>query len=163
MQCWNAPGVCLVVFNIANSVRYPVRERLAKARRRLGCCGYDISFFSAWGKKTAYVSAFICGAQHRITRYPIYDFFMGAELNPRLFGTLDFKMFYEVCIPWFKLFGFSCAAATRQYEHYGYVSGEVWFLVMAHFLYTNACAEGEHLITISRDMHYEKLGFMLTF
>jgi delta24(24(1))-sterol reductase len=111
----------------------------------------------------AYVSAFICGAQHRITGYTIYDFFMGAELNPRLFGILDFKMFYEVRIPCFMLFGFSCAAATRQYERYGYVSGEVWFLVMAHFLYTNACAKREHLITTSWDMHYEKLGFMLTF
>lgn len=40
----------------------------------------------------AYLSAFARGAQHRITGYPIYDSFMGAELNPRLFGILDFKM-----------------------------------------------------------------------
>lgn len=111
----------------------------------------------------AYISAFARGKSHRITGYPIYDFFMGAELNPRLFGILDFKMFYEVRIPWFMLLGFSCAAAARQYEQYGYVSGEVLFLVMAHFLYANACAKGEHLITTSWDMHYEKLGFMLTF
>ncbi len=90
-------------------------------------------------------SAFARGAQHRITGYPIYDFFMGAELNPRLFGILDFKMFYEVRIPWFILFGLSCAAAARQYQQYGYVSGEVLFLVMAHFTYANACAKGEHL------------------
>ncbi|KAL2862802.1 ergosterol biosynthesis ERG4/ERG24 [Aspergillus lucknowensis] len=118
--------------------------------------GFTLSFY-------AYISAFLRGAQHRITGLPIYDFFMGAELNPRLFGILDFKMFYEVRIPWFMLLGFSCAAATRQYERYGYVSGEVWFLVMAHFLYANACAKGEHLIAPSWDMHYEKLGFMLTF
>ncbi|KAA8647839.1 hypothetical protein EYZ11_003622 [Aspergillus tanneri] len=111
----------------------------------------------------AYVSALARGAQHRITGYVIYDFFMGAELNPRLFEILDFKMFYEVRIPWFMLFGFSCAAAARQYEQFGYVSGEALFLVMAHYTYANACAKGEHLITTSWDMHQEKLGFMLIF
>lgn len=111
----------------------------------------------------AYFSAFARGAQHRITGYPIYDFFMGAELNPRLFGILDFKMFYEIRIPWFILFGLSCAAAARQYEQYGYVSGEVLFLVMAHFIYANACAKGEHLIVTTWDMYQEKLGFLLIF
>ncbi|KAJ5561737.1 hypothetical protein N7535_003802 [Penicillium sp. DV-2018c] len=111
----------------------------------------------------AYFSAFARGAQHRITGYPIHDFFMGAELNPRLFGILDFKMFYEVRIPWYILFGLSCAAAARQYEDYGYVSGEVLFLVMAHFSYANACSKAEQYITTTWDMHQEKLGFMLTF
>lgn len=111
----------------------------------------------------AYFSAFARNAQHRITGYPIYDFFMGAELNPRLFGILDFKMFYEVRIPWFILFGLSSAAAARQYEQYGYVSGEVLFLLMAHFLYANACAKGEHLIVTTWDMYQEKLGFLLIF
>lgn len=110
-----------------------------------------------------YLSAFARGAQHRITGYPIYDFFMGAELNPRLFGILDFKMFYEVRIPWFIMFGLSCAAAARQYERYGYVSGEVLFLVMAHYTYANACGKAEHLITTTWDMYQEKLGFLLTF
>ncbi|KAI4866705.1 ergosterol biosynthesis ERG4/ERG24 family-domain-containing protein [Hypoxylon rubiginosum] len=111
----------------------------------------------------AYFSALIRGAQHRMTGYPIYDFFMGAELNPRIFGILDLKMFYEVRIPWYILFGLSCAAAARQYENYGYVSGEVLFLVMAHYLYANACSKGEQLIITTWDMYYEKWGFMLIF
>ncbi|KAI7206299.1 Delta(24(24(1)))-sterol reductase like protein, partial [Hortaea werneckii] len=41
----------------------------------------------------AYVSALWRGKQHRMTGHHIYDFFMGAELNPRMFGWLDFKMF----------------------------------------------------------------------
>lgn len=94
----------------------------------------------------AYVSAFARGAQHRMTGYPIYDFFMGAELNPRMFGILDFKMFFEVRLPWYILFLLSCGTAARQYEQYGYVSGEVWFLVMAHFLYLNACSKAEECI-----------------
>ncbi|KAI1809536.1 ergosterol biosynthesis ERG4/ERG24 family-domain-containing protein [Poronia punctata] len=118
--------------------------------------GYIVSF-------VAYFSALARGKQHRMTGYPIYDFFMGAELNPRMFGILDFKMFYEVRIPWYILFGISVATAARQYERYGYVSGEVVFLVMAHYIYANACSKGEQLIVPSWDMYYEKWGFMLIF
>ncbi|KAI9729224.1 MAG: C-24(28) sterol reductase [Cirrosporium novae-zelandiae] len=111
----------------------------------------------------AYSSALVRGKQHRMTGSPAYDFFMGAELNPRMFGLLDFKMFFEVRLPWFILLFLSCATAARQYDKYGYVSGEVCFLVMAHFLYANACAKGEQLIVTTWDMYYEKWGFMLIF
>ncbi|KAL9061077.1 MAG: hypothetical protein Q9206_000709 [Seirophora lacunosa] len=111
----------------------------------------------------AYFSALYRGAQIRMTGRPIYDFFMGAELNPRIFGQLDLKMFSEVRMPWYLLFLISAAAATRQYEQFGYVSAEVGFLIMAHFLYANACAKGEECITTSWDMYYEKWGFMLIF
>ena len=95
-----------------------------------------------------YFQAIIRGRTHRLSGSPIYDFFMGAELNPRI-GILDFKMFYEVRIPWFILFLISCSVAARQYEQYGYVSGEVIFLVGAHYLYTNACAKAEQMIITS--------------
>ena len=101
--------------------------------------GFIVSF-------VAYFSALARGAQHRMSGYAIYDFFMGAELNPRMFGILDFKMFFEVRLPWYILLFISMAAATKQYEQYGYVSGEVWFLVMAHYLYANACSKGEECI-----------------
>ena len=128
----------------------------------------------------AYVSALYRGVEHRMTGYPIYDFFMGAELNPRMFGLLDFKMFFEVRLPWYILFLISLGTAARQYEQFGYVTGEVGFLVMAHFLYANACSKGEESIVTTwyaeimlsnelcadptnRDMYYEKWGFMLIF
>jgi delta24(24(1))-sterol reductase len=111
----------------------------------------------------AYFSAVYRGAQHRMTGYPVYDFFMGAELNPRMFNKLDFKMFFEVRLPWYILFLISLGTAARQYEQFGYVSGEVGFLVMAHFLYANACAKGEECIVPTWDMYYEKWGFMLIF
>lgn len=101
--------------------------------------GFLVSF-------VAYFSALVRGAQHRMSGSPIYDFFMGAELNPRMFGILDFKMFFEVRLPWYILLLLSMGAAARQYEVYGYVSGEVMFLVMAHFLYANACSKGEECI-----------------
>ncbi|KAI9743984.1 MAG: C-24(28) sterol reductase [Claussenomyces sp. TS43310] len=103
------------------------------------CSGYLVSI-------VAYISALMRGAQHRMTGNHIYDFFMGAELNPSMFGILDFKMFFEVRLPWYILLGLSCAAAARQYEQFGYVSAEVCFLVMAHFLYANACSKGEECI-----------------
>ncbi|KAK6384696.1 C-24(28) sterol reductase [Exophiala oligosperma] len=111
----------------------------------------------------AYTSALYRGKQHRMTGYTMYDFFMGAELNPRMFGILDFKMFFEVRIPWFILFLITVGTAARQYELYGYVSGEVGLLLMAHFLYANACAKGEECIVPTWDMYYEKWGFMLIF
>ena len=101
--------------------------------------GFLVSFI-------AYFSALARGAQHRMTGSHIYDFFMGAELNPRMFGILDFKMFFEVRLPWYILFFLSMGAAARQWEVYGYVSGEVVFILMAHFLYANACSKGEECI-----------------
>jgi delta24(24(1))-sterol reductase len=103
------------------------------------CSGFLVSF-------TAYFSALYRGAQHRMTGYPIYDFFMGAELNPRMFGILDFKMFFEVRLPWFILFLISLSASFRQVEQYGYLSAELGLVLMAHFLYANACSKAEQLI-----------------
>lgn len=111
----------------------------------------------------AYASALYRGAEHRMTGHHIYDFFMGAELNPRMLQWLDFKMFFEVRMPWFILFLVTLGACARQYEQYGYVSGELGFLLMAHWLYANACCKGEEMIQITWDMYYEKWGFMLIF
>jgi Delta24(24(1))-sterol reductase len=111
----------------------------------------------------AYASALYRGKEHRMSGYPVYDFFMGAELNPRMFGILDFKMFFEVRLPWFILFLTTLGTAARQHEQYGYVSGEVGLLLMAHFLYANACSKAEELIVPTWDMYYEKWGFMLIF
>jgi delta24(24(1))-sterol reductase len=94
----------------------------------------------------AYTSAYARGATIRMTGRPIRDFFLGAELNPRLFGILDFKMFLEVRVPWFILWFLALGMVFKQYETYGYVSGEAIFLLFAQFLYSNACAKGEHLI-----------------
>jgi len=111
----------------------------------------------------AYYSAIYRGQEHRMSGHFLYDFFMGAELNPRMFGLLDFKMFFEVRMPWYILFFLTLGAAARQYEQLGYVSGEVLFMLMAHWLYANACCKGEELIPPTWDMYYEKWGFMLIF
>lgn len=95
-----------------------------------------------------YFQAILRGRTHRLSGSLIYDFFVGAELNPRI-GIIDFKMFYEVRIPWFILLLITCSAAARQYETYGYVAPEVVFLATAHFMYANACGKAEQMIITS--------------
>ncbi|PGH27804.1 hypothetical protein AJ80_00592 [Polytolypa hystricis UAMH7299] len=120
------------------------------------CSGFLVSI-------AAYVSALARGVAIRMTGNHVYDFFMGAELNPRLFKWIDLKMLLEVRMPWYILFLLTLGAALKQYEELGYASGNVLFLLFAHFLYGNACAKGEELIITSWDMFHEKCGFMLIF
>ncbi|OAL45862.1 ERG4/ERG24 ergosterol biosynthesis protein [Pyrenochaeta sp. DS3sAY3a] len=111
----------------------------------------------------AYLSAFARGATLRMTGNHIVDFFMGAELNPRMFGILDFKMLLEVRIAWFILFFLALSTCMKQFEEYGYISGQAWFLLLAQYLYAGVCAKGEHLIITTWDVYYEKAGFMIIF
>ncbi|CAG8597465.1 18166_t:CDS:2 [Acaulospora morrowiae] len=102
------------------------------------------------------------GKQHRMSGYLMYDLFMGAALNPRI-GRVDLKIFAEIRIPWVILFYISVSAAIKEYELFGYTSPAMAFMVLAHFLYVNACAKGEECIPTTWDMFYEKFGFMLIF
>jgi len=93
-----------------------------------------------------FAQALITGTEHKMTGYWVYDFFMGAPLNPRIGKWLDLKMFAEVRVPWFFLFFTTLAAAIRQYETFGYVTPQVGIVLLGHYLYANACAKGEELI-----------------
>lgn len=104
----------------------------------------------------------VSGDYYRMTGNHIYDFFLGAPLNPRI-GIIDLKMFFEVRIPWFILFFLTYGTFLKQIEDYGKPSPQVSFLLVAHFLYANACSKGEELIVPTWDMAYEKFGFMLLF
>jgi delta24(24(1))-sterol reductase len=107
----------------------------------------SVAIISGFGcSLVAYVSAFARGTTIRMTGNHIVDFFMGAELNPRMFGILDFKMLLEVRIAWFILFFFALSTCLKQFEEYGYVSGQALFLLVVQYLYAGVCAKGEHLI-----------------
>jgi Delta24(24(1))-sterol reductase len=93
-----------------------------------------------------FVHTLVTGKEHRMTGHWIYDFFMGAPLNPRIGKWLDLKMFAEVRIPWFILFFITLAATLRQYETYGYVTPQMGIVLLGHYLYANACAKGEECI-----------------
>uniref|UniRef100_A0A6B2L5L0 Delta(24(24(1)))-sterol reductase n=1 Tax=Arcella intermedia TaxID=1963864 RepID=A0A6B2L5L0_9EUKA len=109
-----------------------------------------------------YVSAIMMGKAVRMTGNVIYDFFMGAWLNPR-FGKFDLKFWAETRVAWILLFVLTLSAAVTQFEKEGTVSPSMLFMVLAHFLYTNACMKGEECILTTWDIFYEKWGWMLIY
>ncbi|QRW03505.1 C-14 sterol reductase ERG24 [Ceratobasidium sp. AG-Ba] len=102
------------------------------------------------------------GEQMRMSGNFMYDFFMGACLNPRI-GSVDLKMWAEVRIPWVLLFLIAVSGGCKQYDTYGYVTPNMAFMILATGLYINACAKGEECIPQTWDMFHEKWGFMIIF
>ncbi|KAH8925403.1 ERG4/ERG24 ergosterol biosynthesis protein [Atractiella rhizophila] len=109
-----------------------------------------------------YIFTIARGEQVRMSGNLIYDYFMGAALNPRI-GSVDVKMWCEVRIPWVLMFLMSLAGASKQYDLYGYVSPNQAFMCLATGLYINACAKGEECIPQTWDMVHEKFGWLLSF
>ena len=109
-----------------------------------------------------YVSAYMFKTQYRMSKNVIYDFFMGASLNPRL-GKVDFKLFLDIRASWIFLFLLTLSAACKQYESTGTLSYSMGIILTAHLLYTNACMKGEECVPATWDIVYEKCGWMLTF
>jgi len=102
----------------------------------------------------------------RMTHSPIYDFFMGVWLNPRmkLFGQdVDLKMVAEVRLSWLLLFILVASAAVKQYETFGFITWPMIFILIAQLLYINACIKGEECIPVTWDIFYEKWGWMLIY
>jgi delta24(24(1))-sterol reductase len=109
-----------------------------------------------------YFGAKATGNAERLSGRFLYDFFMGAWLNPRI-GPLDLKMWAEVRVSWLTLFLLTASAAAHQHATYATVSTPMIFMLVAHFLYTNACMKGEECIPTTWDIFYEKWGWMLVF
>lgn len=96
------------------------------------------------------------------TGNPIYDFFMGTILYPRI-GDVDIKMIAECRWSWFTLMMITLSCAARQYQTTGSITPSMAFMVLAHYLYSNATAKGEHCIPCTWDMFHENFGWMLNF
>ncbi|GAA6064279.1 hypothetical protein JCM10212_000981 [Sporobolomyces blumeae] len=105
---------------------------------------------------------YVFGDNYRMSGNPIYDYFMGSTLNPRI-GSVDIKMFAEIRISWTLLFAIAMGAVSKQYETYGRVSGNAWLFAYGTALYLNACAKGEQYIPQTWDMNYEKFGWLLSY
>ncbi|KAF7370547.1 hypothetical protein MSAN_00686900 [Mycena sanguinolenta] len=118
-------------------------------------CGFATSF-------GVYFWAVATGSQIRMSGNFIYDVFMGAILNPRI-GPIDLKIWAEVRIPWVIVFFLSVSGGCKQYETLGYVTPNMAFMILATWLYLNACAKGEECIPQTWDMYHEKWGFMVIF
>ena len=106
--------------------------------------------------------AFVHKTTYRMTGIPVYDFFMGASLNPRL-GPLDIKMWAEIRVSWITLFLLTLGAAFKQQEEEGTISWSLLLLLAAHWLYTNAAVKGEECVLVTFDVIQEKYGWMLSF
>jgi delta24(24(1))-sterol reductase len=84
-----------------------------------------------------YVGAHLTNNTFRMTGDHIYDFFMGASLNPRL-ANVDLKMFAEGRLSWILFFYINLSCTLKQYEELGYVTAPMIFLAIAQWLYANA-------------------------
>ncbi len=109
-----------------------------------------------------HIGAKITGNAERMSGNFLYDFFMGAWLNPRI-GALDLKMWAEIRVSWLTLFLLTASGAAHQFAEHGSVSVPMIFMVVAHFLYANACMKGEECIPTTWDIFHEKWGWMLIF
>lgn len=76
--------------------------------------GFGVSFLT-------YFHAVLTKTTIRMSGNFVYDFFMGAALNPRL-GPVDLKMWAEVRIPWVIVFYLAVSGACKQYDTLGYVT-----------------------------------------
>jgi len=90
----------------------------------------------------------------------VYDFFMGVGLHPRL-GLVDIKMVAETRLSWNLLLLITVGAFIESQRRTGTWANPAGFMVLAHGLYTNACAKGEHFIPYTWDITTEKFGWML--
>jgi len=118
--------------------------------------------FSNAASTYLYVHALVTRTTYRMYGSHVYDFFMGATLSPQV-GPVDLKLFAELRCCWFLLALLTISAAAVQFERDGAVSASMQFMILAHMLYANAVAKGEHYVLGTWDVFYEKLGWMLTF
>ncbi|KAF4228625.1 hypothetical protein CNMCM6457_006832 [Aspergillus fumigatiaffinis] len=101
------------------------------------------------------------------TGNPIYDFFIGRELNPRVtlpfFGEVDIKTWCEVCpglTGWILL---DLAFVAKQYRNYGYVSDSIVFTTAVQAYYVLSSQYNESNILTMMDITTDGMGVMLSF
>jgi delta24(24(1))-sterol reductase len=111
---------------------------------------------------SAYVVTVTLGRPTRMSGDTVYDFFMGAVLNPRL-GVVDLKFFTEIRVSWILLFLLTASAAAKHVALHGRLGPGLVLMLAAHGLYANACMKGEECIPTTWDVFHEKWGWMLIF
>ena len=96
----------------------------------------------------------------RRTDSPVYDYFMGPKLNPRI-GNFDVKFFHELRPGIMHWFFTTIGFAIKQYERDGAVTMPMLLVCFYHLCFVNACYKGEQCVPMSMDIIYEKFGWML--
>jgi len=118
------------------------------------------SIFATALSAACHIGALIYNQQERMSGNLVYDYFMGAILNPRI-GNFDIKFWAEIRPGIMLWFFMTCSCAVKQYELYGFVTLPMLFMCFYHLCYANACYKGEECIPMSMDIIYEKFGWML--
>lgn len=93
---------------------------------------------------------------------PIYDFFIGRELNPRI-GTFDLKEFCELrpgLIGWVAL---NLGMVAKQYQRTGAVSSSMALVTLLQGIYVWDSLYNEQAILSTMDITTDGFGFMLAF
>mmetsp|Transcript_13963 Transcript_13963/g.37827 ORF Transcript_13963/g.37827 Transcript_13963/m.37827 type:complete len:361 (-) Transcript_13963:827-1909(-) len=113
----------------------------------------------------SYVSSFVPGcmlADGGNSQNPVYDFFMGRPLNPRI-GMLDLKVCCELrpgLIGWAVL---NLGMAYKQYELHSSVSPSMLLVNAFQLLYVWDGLYNEQSILTTMDVTTDGFGFMLSF
>lgn len=100
------------------------------------------------------------GGHEVVTGNPVYDYFMGTSLNPRI-GGLDLKLFCEArpgLILWVVI-DLSCAA--KQYQLHGTVTTPMMLVCAFQLLYVADYFLHEEAILSTLDIKHESFGWML--
>lgn len=142
LYSWYATLICATVLHNTGIYRLPwIIENVGGLMTVAIISSFVISFIIEILARTHHYG----GAPLRMSGVWVYDHFMGVSLNPRL-GPVDLKMFAEVRVPWILLFLISLSGTVKQYEDLGYVTYNMFHMLLATGLYINACAKGEELI-----------------
>jgi len=120
------------------------------------CLGYVMAFF-------AFLKGIIAPTHAddvKRSGSAIYDFFMGIEHNPRLFG-IDFKLFFNgrPGIEAWSLINISFAAA--QYRDYGYVTNSMILMSLLQLSYIVDFFHNEDWYLRTIDIAHDHFGFYL--
>ena len=95
--------------------------------------------------------------------YPIYDFWMGRELNPRWTQFVDWKYFCELrpgLIGWTIL---NLSLAAKQYHALGYLTSSMLLVIVFQGYYVVDALWNERAILTTMDITTDGFGFMLVF
>ena len=160
LASWYLTLICVAIFHVTGILRFTI---LADQFGSVLCVAVIFSdLLAIWIHFYALKTNQTC----RMAHSPIYDFFMGVWLNPRvkiLGQDVDLKMLAEVRLSWLLLFLLVASAALKQYEAFGFITWPMIFILTAQLLYINACIKGEECIPVTWDIFYEKWGWMLIY
>lgn len=122
---------------------------------------YVISFIPLTGKNGV-------GTKERIlsvngnTGNPIYDFFIGRELNPRI-GAWDIKLFCELRPGMLLWLVIDLACIHNQYHKFGYITDSVVLVTVLQALYVFDGVLNEEGCLSMIDITTDGFGYMLSF